>query len=260
MSSWTSGICNFDGIDIHYLRSGGNKPPIVLLHGLMTSGACLFPVARLLQKDFDVILPDSRGHGNSSAPKDGYTYKTLAEDVSSLLKHLKIEKTVLVGHSMGGMTATVLASKYPHVVKKLILADPAFLTPMHLSEVASSDLVKKHQEVLNLPKEEFLKQKIIGSSRSKELLELLVEARFQTSIHAFKILNLPYPKYQPLIKSISSPTLLITPETSPVISSEMIEELLMLNPKIHSLKIKNAGHGLIFDQPDLFSQMVCNFL
>lgn len=69
MSNWITGICQVNGINIHYLRTGGDKPPGVLLHGLMTSGVCWTPVARALESNYDVIMPDARGHGNSSAPR-----------------------------------------------------------------------------------------------------------------------------------------------------------------------------------------------
>lgn len=59
MTRWTKGICETNGIGIHYLRTVGDKPPIVLLHGLMTNGACWTPVARILEEDYDVIMPDA---------------------------------------------------------------------------------------------------------------------------------------------------------------------------------------------------------
>lgn len=60
MAGWTTGTCEANGIDVHYLRPGGDKPPIVLLHGLMTKGACSTPLALLLEEEYDVIMPDAR--------------------------------------------------------------------------------------------------------------------------------------------------------------------------------------------------------
>lgn len=58
------------------------------------------PVVRALA-DFDVILPDARGHGWSSSPKNGYLYRDLAEDVVGLIEALGLNGPMLVGHSMG---------------------------------------------------------------------------------------------------------------------------------------------------------------
>ena len=119
MAGWTTGTCKANGIDVHYLRTGGDKPPVVLLHGLMTSGACWTPLARALERDYDVAMPDARGHGNSSAPDHGYRYDDLATDVVSLIDALGLATPVLLGHSMGGMTAAVVARQNPKQLRGL---------------------------------------------------------------------------------------------------------------------------------------------
>src|SRR5450631_537721 len=109
MSNWTTAICEANGIDIHYLRTGGAKPPLVLLHGLTGSGACWSPLARTLEAEFDVVMPDARGHGNSSTPLNSYRYEDHARDVVGLIQGLGLAAPILLGHSMGGMTAAVVA-------------------------------------------------------------------------------------------------------------------------------------------------------
>jgi pimeloyl-ACP methyl ester carboxylesterase len=74
----------------------------------MGSGACWAPLARTLEDEFDVVMPDARGHGGSSAPHHGYRYDDLANDVVGLMRGLALSRPVLLGHSMGGMTAAVL--------------------------------------------------------------------------------------------------------------------------------------------------------
>src|SRR5579885_530932 len=128
MDRWTSGTCRANGIDIHYLRTGGDKPPVVLLHGLMMNGACWTPLALELEEHYDVVMPDARGHGNSSAPDQNYSYDILATDVESFLEALELTAPVLLGHSMGGMTAAVVVSRNPQRLRGLVLADPTFLT------------------------------------------------------------------------------------------------------------------------------------
>src|ERR1700753_3217623 len=102
MTPWTSAVCNANGIDIHYLRTGGDKPPVVLLHGLLANGACWSPLARALEAEFDVVMPDARGHGESSKPLTGYLYEDYARDVVGLIHGLGLESPILLGHSMGG--------------------------------------------------------------------------------------------------------------------------------------------------------------
>src|SRR5882762_7371203 len=129
MTNWMAGACQANGINIHYLRTGGSKPPLVLLHGLTGSGACWSPLARALEAEFDVVMPDARGHGNSSTPLHGYRSEDHARDVVGLVQGLGLAAPVLLGHSMGGMTAALVASQIGTSIRGVILADPTFLSP-----------------------------------------------------------------------------------------------------------------------------------
>src|SRR5689334_16146708 len=113
MGSWSTASCKTNGINIHYIRTGGSKPPLVLLHGLISNGACWAPVARILAAEYDLIMPDARGHGKSSVPDFSYRYEDHANDVIGLIKELKLTQPILIGHSMGGLTAALVASRNP---------------------------------------------------------------------------------------------------------------------------------------------------
>ena len=221
MAGWTTGTCKANGIDVHYLRTGGDKPPVVLLHGLMTNGACWTPLARELEKDYDVVMPDARGHGNSGAPDHGYRYDILAADVVSLIDALGLATPVVLGHSMGGMTAAVVASRNPKRLRGLVLADPTFLTPQRQREVHESDVADQHRRILNRPREDLLAEmRVRHSRRSREVIELFAQARFQTSIRAFEVLTPPNPDYMQLINTLDVPSLLVVGDVGSVVSPE----------------------------------------
>lgn len=261
MTSWATGTCRANGIIVHYLRTGGNKPPVVLLHGLMLNGACWTPLARTLEKDYDVIMPDARGHGSSSAPDHGYRYDDLADDVVSLIDALGLAAPVLLGHSMGGMTAAVAACRKPTRLRGLILADPAFLTPQRQQEVDESDIADQHRKLLNLSKEDLLTYlQARHPLRSLEVIEQFAQARMQTSMHAFKVLKPPNPDYLQLIPTLDIPSLLIIGDASAVISPAAAADLAKLNQHLKVLQIKEAGHAIPYDQPERFSSAVQIFL
>ncbi|MES2212498.1 MAG: alpha/beta hydrolase [Pseudomonadota bacterium] len=261
MSKWTSKSYEANGINIHYLRTGGNKPPVVLLHGLMTSGACWTPVARALEEDYDIVMPDARGHGHSSAPSEGYSYDNLAVDVLGLIEALGLNAPVLIGHSMGGMTAAVAANQSPKLLRGLVLADPTFLTPQVQQEVYESDVAAQHRRVLSQSREEFLAGILIRHNhRPRELIELFAEARFQTSIHAFEILTPPNPDYMQLIKTLNVPSLLVIGDVGTVVSPDIASELARLNQRLAVVQIAEAGHAVPFDQPEHFATHVKAFL
>jgi N-formylmaleamate deformylase len=260
MTTWASGLCETNGTSIHYLRTGGALPPVVLLHGLMGSGACWTPLAHALEGEFDVVMPDARGHGGSSAPHHGYRYEDLASDVVGLIHTLGLSRPVLLGHSMGGMTAAVVASRGAGILRGLVLVDPTFLSPARQREVHESDVANQHRRVLGLSKSELIAQaRVRHPHRSPELVEIQAEARLRTCLAAFDVLTPPNPAYRDVVGAIDVPSLLVIGD-SPVVTLEMATELRSLNPRLQVEQIPNAGHGLPFEQPERLSEVVLSFL
>jgi N-formylmaleamate deformylase len=261
VKSWTRGVCETNGIGIHYLRTGGGGCPVVLLHGLMGSGACWAPLARALEGDFDVVMPDARGHGESSTPHHGYRYEDHAGDVVGLIRALDLSRPVLLGHSMGGMTAAVVASRGPEVIRGLILVDPTFLSPERQREVRDSDVADQHRHALGLPKSDLVAHaRARHPRRSSEMIELQAEARLQTRVAAFDVLTPPNPEYRDVVSAIGVPSLLVIGDSSPVVTLEMATELPSLNPRLRVAQVKDAGHGLPFEQPERLGVVVASFL
>jgi N-formylmaleamate deformylase len=260
MTTWISGVCEANGISIHYLRTGGDKPPVVLLHGLMGSGACWTPLARALEGEFDVVMPDARGHGGSSAPHHGYRYDDLASDVVGLIRGLELSRPVLLGHSMGGMTAAVVASRGAGLIRGLVLVDPTFLSPERQREVRDSDVADQHRRALGLRKSDLVAQgRDRHPHRSPEIVELQAEARLKTRMGAFDVLTPPNPEYRDAVSAIDVPSLLVIGD-SPVVTLEMARELRSLNSRLRIAQIENAGHGLPFEQPERLGEVVLSFL
>ena len=260
MTTWSRGACDAGGVRIHYLRTGGAKPPVVLLHGLIGSGACWTPLARALEAELDVVMPDARGHGGSSAPQHGYRYDDLASDVVGLIRGLELSHPVLLGHSMGGMTAAVVASRGTGLLHGLILVDPTFLSPERQREVHASDVAEQHRRTLGLSKSELVAQaRARHPRRSQEIVELQAEARLKTSLHAFDVLAPPNPDYRDVVRAIEVPTLLVIGD-SPVVTLEMATELRDLNPRVRIEQVADAGHGLPFDQPERLGEVVLSWI
>ena len=259
MTNWISGDCEANGIAIHYLRTGGRKPPLIALHGLAGSGARWIPLARALEGDCDVVAPDARGHGKSNAPRRGYLYRDHTSDVIGLIKALGLAGPVLLGHSMGGMTAAVAASQIAGL-RGVILADPTFLSPERQREVHESDVVERHRRLLGSSRSAALAEaRLRHPHRSSEVVELMVDARRETSMNAFEVLAPPNPDYRASVRAICVPILLVIGDRG-VVSLETARELQSLNPRLRCERIPDAGHGLPYDQPDRFAAVVRVFL
>jgi 3-oxoadipate enol-lactonase len=103
---------------LHYLVRGRGEP-LVLIHGLGGSGAdWAFQVA-VLEKRFRVIVPDLPGSGHSPPPRDEYTIAGFAAALWSLLDHLGVPRTNIIGFSMGGAVALEMAAQRPARVPRL---------------------------------------------------------------------------------------------------------------------------------------------
>ena len=252
--------CEVDGNNIHYLKTGGSKPPLVLLHGLTGSGACWTPLARALDADYEVVMPDARGHGGSSTPLSGYRSEDHAGDVVGLMHELGLSAPFLLGHSMGGMTAAVVASQLGTAIRGVILADPTFLSPERQREVYESDAAEQHRRLLDSdPRVVRAQARVRHAHRSAELIELVTDARLRTRPCTFDVLTPPNPEYRELIAAIQVPILLVIADQG-IVSRETARELQSLNPRVRIEQIPNAGHAIPYDQPEGFEAVVRSFL
>jgi pimeloyl-ACP methyl ester carboxylesterase len=260
MTGWNIAVCETNGINIHYTRTGGGKPILVLLHGLTANGACWTGLAHLLEKEYDIIMPDARGHGESSVPDYGYRYEDHANDIIGLINSLQLPLPVLLGHSMGGMTAALLASRSPKLLRGLILADPTFLRTKVQREIRDSDVSDQHRRILGKSLEELVADlQTRHPNRSSDTIELIARARLQTSMAAFDVLTPPNPDYKQLVSAIDVPSLLVFGDKG-VVSSVVSEEIQRLNPRFQVDQIPEAGHGLHYDQPERFAAVVGSFI
>ncbi|MEM0900070.1 MAG: 3-oxoadipate enol-lactonase [Pseudomonadota bacterium] len=116
------------GIVLHYQTVGGpeGKPTLVFINALGSDFRIWRDVVIRMVGEYGCLNYDKRGHGLSSVGDTPYSLDDHASDLSALLDHLGIKDAVLVGLSIGGMIAQLLASKRPDLVKALVLCDTAY--------------------------------------------------------------------------------------------------------------------------------------
>ena len=124
MSGWTSGDVDVDGVRLHYHRTGGDGPALVLLHGFSDAGLCWTRVARDLEPHYDIVMPDARGHGLSERAHGRREAGSLAADAAGLIRALDLGRVALMGHSMGAATAAEVAGAEADLVACVVLEDP----------------------------------------------------------------------------------------------------------------------------------------
>ena len=115
---------DINGAHLYYELYGTDRPdrvPIVLIHGSTITGqADWHAIAPLLATEYRVIVPDCRGHGQSSNPNLSYSFRELAADTATLIRALGYERAHIIGHSNGGNVALVTLLEHPEVVQTCI--------------------------------------------------------------------------------------------------------------------------------------------
>lgn len=116
---------------LHYADWGNaGAPPLVLVHGGADHCRTWDAVAMRLRDRFHVIAPDLRGHGDSDwATGSSYSLADYVHDLHGLLRETGIARTILIGHSMGGMVSLMFAGTFPEKIARLIVLDGMTLSP-----------------------------------------------------------------------------------------------------------------------------------
>ena len=113
------------GAKIRYLEAGdAAKPTVILLHGLGAQAESWQPTIPALAANYHVIAPDQVGFGKSDKPFLKYRVGTYTDFLDKFMADFKIEKASLVGNSMGGWVAGLMAVKYPNRVEKIVWRMP----------------------------------------------------------------------------------------------------------------------------------------
>ena len=116
-----------------------NGHTVVLFHGNNFAGFYFGGIIDALRTEgFRVVVPDQIGYGRSSKPLIPYNLNDMARNTRAILQNLKIDKVMVVGHSMGGMVAARFATQYPALVERVVLYNPIGLVDQRFTRPAAS--------------------------------------------------------------------------------------------------------------------------
>lgn len=266
-NDWKQGTVKItDGIELFYTQTGnGDKPALVMAHGIADQGSCWHHVAEGLEADYDLIMYDAYGHGKSSRidPKKRFD---LSEDLHDLILTLGLEKPGVIGHSMGAGFAAVFAAQHPDLLACLILEDPPWLEKALTKEFIRAAMAERKEENLVMKKkslkELIAEKRKIAPQREEETLPDWAEGKLNIDPTVFDLDPLPTEDWRDLAKAIQVPTLIITGDNdlgamvTPALGVEAIQ-LLAHGEFGH---ISKAGHGVRYEQYQPYLTMVKLFL
>ena len=260
MAQWQDGYVQANGIRIHYTRTGGDKPPVVLCHGSTDAGLCWTPVARALEADYDVVMPDARGHGLSEAPDSGYDHATRAADLAGFVEALKLDRPVVGGHSMGASQTLSFAAAYPGMLRAAVLEDggirmPDWNPPNRGAPDAALRLKDKcRDELIAFARERH-------PTWAEEELGPWADAKLRVSP---RHVNAPRSQldFRELLPKVTVPILLITadPERGGGVTPQAAEEARRIHPETTVVRLSPAGHYVRREQVPGFLDAVRSFL
>lgn len=271
MSNWQSGFVEANGLQIHYTRTGGNRPPLVLSHGVTDSGLCWTPVAQALAADYDVIMVDARGHGHSEAPETGYGPAEQAADLYGVISGLGLQRPAVLGHSMGAITTLALACIYPDAPGMILLEDPPPWWIPAPPDPASSDRPRSGMaawaaEVKHKTRDELItQQREANPGWSEAELEPWADAKLQFSLNVLSVFEgstSPNVEWVELLRELTCPALLITgdPASGAAVSADSAAVLQSLLPALRVVHIPGAGHNIRRDRFARYIEVVRSFL
>jgi pimeloyl-ACP methyl ester carboxylesterase len=250
---------------MHYFRTGNDSlPPIVLSHGYTDNGLCWTDLARALEKKYDVIMYDLRGHGLSDAPDTGYGIQDYVSDMAGLIKALKLEHPVIIGHSLGGCIAASFAAQYPDIPKKVVLIDPPglgrpWLASAEAMNQAKSGFEKDFDYLKGLSRENLVKEAakrhpaISEEARKRwAMAKMQMKPPILQSVAA--IASLPSD-----LSKVTVPTLILKADANDTIRKMEIDAVSKL-PNIRIVHIKGAGHLVHLERPDETLAVLNDFL
>ena len=253
-------------VDLAYAERGAG-PPIIILHGLFGAGRNWASIAASLADRHRVVTVDLRNHGESpwAEPHD---YPALADDVARLIERLVARPADVVGHSMGGKAAMVLALDRPEVVERLVVVDIAparslnpaggYVRAMRAVPLATCTGRTDVEAALT---------DAIPDAAMRRFLTLNLRSgpdglRWPNNLEALErhmesILS--FPTYPPG-RTFTKPTLFVAGGRSQYLRPEHRPEIERLFPRARFAVIENAGHWVHADAPGPFIETVSRFL
>ena len=245
----------------------GAGPPLAILHGLFGSGRNWRSLAQHLAAGHRVLTFDLRNHG-ASPWADGMSYGEMVDDVRAALRTRGIQQAALLGHSMGGKAAMLMALLHPGEVDRLVVVDiapaanPPNLLP-YIRAMRTVDLrgVKRRAEV-----DAALAGAVPDPAERAFLLQNLVidenAARWRLNLEAIErcfpeIVGFPD---LPAGTAYRGPALFVAGARSNYIQPEHEPGIRRLFPRARIMRIEGAGHWVHAEQPQAFLQTVAPFL
>jgi pimeloyl-ACP methyl ester carboxylesterase len=263
-----------DGRAVNVIDSGGDKPPILWVHGLGGRWQNWLLNLPVFMRDHRVIAPDLPGFGDSEMPRGEISINGYARTLDRLCETLDVERAVVVGNSMGGFVGAELGINFARRVERLVLVSAAGLSIEHqrreplltLARAWAATTTRAAARADSVVKRPRLRRAALQTVvRYPEKLsgplawELAASAGRPGFVPALEAL-MDY-SFRDLLVRIEVPTLIVWGRNDmlvPVGDAERFERL--IGPNAHKVIFEDTGHVPMLERPTRFNELLAEFL
>lgn len=237
-----------NGIELAYERRGKGMP-LVLIHGYPLDHSIWNETISQLENDFDLILPDVRGFGESTTFDAPYTLSDIANDLAALLDSLGVERTTLAGHSMGGYIALAFAKAFPERVTGLALvsSQTASDTPERKEGryKTAADVSQKGVQIVA----DGMTDKLTPNQSVRDVIRPLIAKQSVAGVTGALKAMAEREDLTSFLASFGQPLVLIHGEADELIPVERAREIKSLVPSAHLVELRGGGHMPMMEMP-----------
>ena len=249
-----------NGIVINVEERGAGDPALVFLHYYGGSSRTWKHVIARLAPSFRTIAIDHRGWGQSDAPADGYSLVDLAADAEGVVAALNLQRYVLVGHSMGGKVAQLMASGQPAGLAGLVLVAPSPPSPMVMPAQAREMMAGAYasRETVEATIDHVLTAKPLSAEDREQVIEDSLRGSPQAKVAWPRAMSLEDIAAQ--VGDINVPTLVIAGALDRVDPPIRLQaELLPRVPQAVMHVLPETGHLSMLEAPDAVASLIEEF-
>jgi pimeloyl-ACP methyl ester carboxylesterase len=245
-----------DGIPIHSSSQGAGPKTVILVHGWTCDDTTWEAQVPALSKQYRVITLDLPGHGKSGSPKDGvFSMELFARAVEAVRSEAKVDKVVLVGHSMGTPVVVQYAHMFPQHTAALVFVDG-------LLRIGRDSPIARNSQQFAGPEGRKARESMIHGMFSasttpamqKHILDMMLGAPESTAVGSLKATwDIPSPKYE----VIKLPMLGLYADHSGLADREFMKTTY---PNLKYVEIPGTGHFLMMEKATEFNRLLLEFL
>ncbi|MCI0417149.1 alpha/beta hydrolase [bacterium] len=256
-----------NGINLYH-EVNGSGDPILLIPGLGSDAGTWGTFLPVLKEGYKTIILENRGSARSTKPSGTYTTESMAEDAIALLDQLQMEQVHVVGKSMGGMIAQILAARHPERVRSLVLACTLMRHDSYGEELLEMGrILAEKAGLFETYRLAFLlsysnEYCMTNRSRLDEARRLLAEIGSEELLQGYLSQSIACETHdsRELARQIKAPTLVIAAKEDSITTPEQSRDLAASIPNAELMIFSRGKHGFWREFPDEVNPVVLNFL